>query len=182
MISGRKGAQPHQAARVKALHTIGDLIFVQLLRRALGERAVVAAIALELHDKRQARALVKGKDLTQLWDRFRAYRQGGARQGPAPCSPQARRSRRSCALGRCREKRRACRREADAHPAPRRIRAGWRGERPQGSFPVRCRRCNAAAVGIAPMLQRRPARMVDTAVEKKEPDGEQKQCEKNNEL
>ena len=70
MISGRK-AQPHQAARVKALHTIGDLIFVQLLRRALGERAVVAAIALELHDERQARALVKGKDLTQLWDRFR---------------------------------------------------------------------------------------------------------------
>ena len=39
---GPEGAQPHQAARVKALHTIGDLIFVQLLRRALGERAVVA--------------------------------------------------------------------------------------------------------------------------------------------
>ena len=68
---GPEGAQPHQAARVEALHTIGDLIFVQLLRRALGERAVVAAIALELHDERQARALVKGKDLTQLWDRFR---------------------------------------------------------------------------------------------------------------
>lgn len=68
---GPEGAQPHQAARVEALHTIGDLIFVQLLRRALGERAVVAAIALELHDERQARALVKGKYLTQLWDRFR---------------------------------------------------------------------------------------------------------------
>ena len=38
------------------------------------------------------------------------------------------------------------------------------------------------AVGVAPMLQRRPARMVGTAVEKKELDGEQKQCEKDNEL
>ena len=56
---------------IRDSHTIGDLIFVQLLRRALGERAVVAALALELHDKRQARALVKGKDRTQLWDRFR---------------------------------------------------------------------------------------------------------------
>ena len=154
--------------------------FIQLLRRALGKRAVVAVMALELDDKREPCTLVKGKHFTKLRDRLR--RTGEVERGEVgggTVLDHAVVTRHALEVAVVKDGKRAVAQQmhiqlravAAAHGA---------AEGREGVLGRAVDEVMQPAVGIAPMLQHGPKRVIGAAVEKKQPDREDKKRKKNN--